>query len=109
MQKDKDISRREFFKKVAKGTAVLAGMGVLSPSLNTIITEAEGEGVVLFPETGLLFHLNETGLFVYKKLKEGYSIKETAKELSKEYEVDEMQALEDVKEFVLSMKEKGYL
>ena len=109
MEKENNISRREFFKRVVKGTAVLAGLGVLSPSLNSIITEAGGEGVVLFPENGLLFHLNETGIFVYKKLKEGYSIKETAKELSKEYEVDEEQALDDVKEFVFSMREKGYI
>lgn len=109
MKKDNDISRREFFKRVAKGTAVLAGLGVFSPSLKPIITEASGEGVVLFPEAGLLFHLNETGLFIYKKLNEGYSIKETAKELSREYDVDETRALEDVKEFVFCLKEKGYI
>ena len=109
MRKKVKISRREFFKEIAKGTAILAGVGILNPSLKPIITEAQGKGVILFPEEGLLFHLNETGLFVYKKLAEGYSLKEIAKQLSQEYEVDEARALEDIKEFVYSMKEKGYL
>ncbi len=104
-----NISRRDFFKKVAKGTAVLAGIGILNPSVKSIITETEGKGVVLFPEEGLLFQLNETGLFVYKRLKAGYSIKEIAHQLTEEYEVDEEKALEDVKDFVISMKDKGYI
>ena len=109
MNKNKEISRRQFFKEIVKGTAVLTGIGILNPSLKPIITEAQGEGVVLFPEEGVLFHLNETGLFVYKKLVQGYSLKEIAKQLSEEYEVDEAQALKDIIEFVYSMKEKGYL
>lgn len=74
-----------------------------------IVVEVEGEGVVIQPESGQMFSLNETGLFVYRLLDQGQSVKEIARKLSKEYNVGQKEAMTDVTEFVRQLQEKGYL
>ncbi len=103
------MDRREFLKKLL-GSIILGGAGsLISKFGKPIVAEAKGEGVVLFPERRCLVHMNETGIFVFKKLQQGYSPEQIAKMISEEYDVDEKRALKDIEEFIISMKEKGIL
>jgi hypothetical protein len=66
---EKGLTRRKFLELVAKGTAITGALGTLFHS-EPIIAEAEGEGVVILPDKGCLFQLNDTGLFVFHHLKQ---------------------------------------
>ena len=89
------------------GVTMTGGLSLLGLKLKPIIAEAEGEGVVIFPEKKCLIHLNETGVYVYRKLQEGYTPKDIAKMIAKEYDVEEEKALKDIKEFIVSLNERG--
>ena len=51
--------------------------------------------------------LNETGAFIFEKLKEGANAEETAEYLAEEYEVNAEKAREDVLKTVASLREAG--
>ena len=74
-----------------------------------MVVEVEGEGVVVEPQSGQMFRLNETGLFVYRLVQKGLSKKEIARRLSKEYDISTNDSLADVIEFVRELKEKHYI
>lgn len=54
-----------------------------------------------------LFSLNETGLFIWNQLKNGTTLKQLVQMMQAEYDVVEVQAAEDVKEFLQVIAEKG--
>jgi len=74
-----------------------------------MLVEVAGEGVVVEPESGQMFRLNETGLFVYRLIQKGLSEKEIACRLSEEYDISSDDSLADVTEFVRELREKKYL
>ncbi len=65
-------------------------------------------GFVFDPSTGQTFLLNKTGLRIVRMLQEGYEIEKTIGALEDEFEITQKDALEDLKEFVSLMKEKGF-
>jgi len=67
------------------------------------------EGFAFDPETGQSFVLNQTGLFIVKKLREGLSEEEVIKALTEEFEVDETTARRDFYDFVEQLRILGLL
>ena len=62
------------------------------------------EGFVFDPETGNSFVVNQTGLFILKKLREGLSEEEVIKALTEEFEVDENTARRDFYDFLEQLR-----
>ena len=102
------MDRRDFLKKMFLGI-IGGGVYLMSPKLKPVFVEAQGEGIVIFPEKDCLVHLNETAVYVYKKLQEGYKAEEIAKMMTDEYDVTEEKALEDVKNFIMELKQRGLI
>ncbi len=67
------------------------------------------EGFVFDPETGNSFVVNQTGLFILKKLREGLSEEEIVKALTEEFEVDEDTARRDFYDFLEQLRILGIL
>ncbi len=65
------------------------------------------EGFIFDPETGNSYTVNETGLFILRKLKEGLSPAEISMALSEEYRVSFEEAERDVEEFLEDLKRYG--
>ncbi len=65
------------------------------------------EGFIFDPETGNSYTVNETGLFILKRLKEGKTPEEIASELSENYDVATEEALRDVLDFLEKLKSFG--
>ncbi|NOX35539.1 MAG: PqqD family protein [Deltaproteobacteria bacterium] len=65
-------------------------------------------GFVFDPSTGQTFLLNKTGLSLVKMLQAGTSLKDTPAFLEKEYDVEEKDAKEDIREFVSLMRKMGF-
>ena len=70
--------------------------------INIVIDKTE------IPEKAL-FSLNETGLFIWNKLKKGTTLKLLVQMLQAEYDVGDLQAKEDIEEFLQNISEKGIL
>jgi PqqD family protein of HPr-rel-A system len=62
------------------------------------------EGFIFDPETGNSFVVNQTGLFILKKLREGLSEEEVIKALTEEFEVDENTARRDFYDFLEQLR-----
>jgi PqqD family protein of HPr-rel-A system len=67
------------------------------------------EGFAFDPETGNSFVVNQTGLFILKKLREGLSEEEIIKVLTEEFEVDEDTARRDFYDFLEQLRILGIL
>lgn len=67
------------------------------------------EGFAFDPETGQSFVLNQTGLFILKKLREGLLEEEVIKSLTEEFEVDENTARRDFYDFLEQLRILGLL
>ncbi|HIC09686.1 MAG TPA: HPr-rel-A system PqqD family peptide chaperone [Aquificales bacterium] len=67
------------------------------------------EGFAFDPETGQSFVVNQTGLFILKKLREGLSEEEIIRALTEEFEVDENTARRDFYDFLEQLRILGIL
>ena len=72
-----------------------------------ILAEVDGEGMIIDVEGGTSHFLNETALLIYKMLKNGKSIEEIKAVLTKEYDVNEKAAEQDILEFQNQLKTKA--
>lgn len=78
--------------------------------LNKIKNLALSEtGFVFDPATGNTFTLNESAIFILKLMKTGRDQKQIAESLAAEFEVTPSQALEDVSDAFLQLKEAGLI
>lgn len=76
--------------------------------LNKLKNLALSETGFLFdPATGNTFTLNESAVFILKSLKNGMQQPEIADSLVSEFEVTPSQALEDVSDALLQLREAG--
>lgn len=64
-------------------------------------------GFLFDPATGNTFTLNESAIFILKSLKNGMQQRAIAETLSAEFEVSAAQALEDVSDALLQLREAG--
>lgn len=78
-------------------------------SLATDITprELDGELVLLDLGGGTVYHLNETGAFIWKRLAAGSPLASVASKITDEFEVDADQARQDVQDFVDALCNAG--
>ncbi len=72
-----------------------------------ILAEVEGEAMLIDMERGVSYFLNETGVLIYKMLKEGEGEEEIKARLLKEYEASEEDVEQDIREFQDVLKQKA--
>ena len=78
--------------------------------LNKIKNLALSETGFLFdPSTGNTFTLNESAVFILKSLKNGLQQQQIAEALAGEFEVSATQALEDVSDAFVQLREAGLI
>ncbi len=66
---------------------ILALNDSVIPSADVVVTELEGEAVLLDMETKLYFTLNSTGAFIWKAISKGLTLEQVAEQLTQEYDV----------------------
>ncbi|MBX3723993.1 MAG: HPr-rel-A system PqqD family peptide chaperone [Turneriella sp.] len=78
--------------------------------LNKLKNLALSETGFLFdPATGNTFTLNESAIFILNALKQGLQQRQIAEALTTDFEVSPAQALEDVSDALLQLKEVGLI
>lgn len=70
------------------------------PDSDVIVTELDGEAVLLNLETKLYFSLNATGVTIWKLLDEGLTLGQIGKRLFQEYDVTPEKAQQCVLDLV---------
>ena len=90
-------------------TAALDADDEVVPNPSCLLTElGDGTGVLLDLETKFYFTLNETGVFVWKRLSQGAGSAETlARAVLAEFEVDEAQAGDDLRTLLSDLVSAG--
>ncbi|SEN39268.1 PqqD family protein [Lihuaxuella thermophila] len=73
----------------------------------TILTEIDGEAVLLNIDKNAYYGLDEIGLLIWKLLEEGKSYHEVKGEILSRYDVEEQVVTEDLNRFLSDLKEKG--
>ena len=79
---------------------------------NFILKEIAGEYVII-PisnknlDTTKLFNVNETGAFIFKKLKENKTVEEIKDLMKKEYDAEDEELINDINYFIDLLKKKG--
>jgi hypothetical protein len=68
-----------------------------------VLVEVEGAGVLVEPESGRMYHLNETGAFVHQLVGKGVADDEIVRSLCEEYDVERAEAEADLAAFRASL------
>ncbi len=71
-----------------------------------ILAEVDGEGMMIDVENGTSHFLNETGLLIYKMLKEGKTKEEVTSVLLEKYNTDKETVEKDIHEFREKLERK---
>jgi len=74
---------------------------------DVILAEVEGEGMIIDVDKSTSYFLNETALFVFKLLKEGKNIDDIKTAMLTEYDVDEADVENDIREFIGKLERKA--
>lgn len=74
--------------------------GLISQKVDDRLTVFDGE-------RSLLYTLNETASFIFKKVKSGKDKKDIVKELIKKYKIKRERAKRDVEELIENLEKKG--
>jgi hypothetical protein len=74
---------------------------------DVILAEVEGEGMIIDVEKSTSYFLNETALFIFKLLNEGKTIDDVKTALLREYDVDEADVENDIREFIGKLDRKA--
>lgn len=64
-----------------------------------VLVDVEGANVLVEPQSGRMFHLNETGAFVYRLLEKRLPEPEVVRLLCEEFDVDPPEAKADLRRF----------
>jgi hypothetical protein len=77
----------------------------LVPYDHVVFTEFEGgEGVLVDLDTKKYFQLNETAMFVWRRLEKGLGVADIAGELAAEYDVTPERAAESVRRLLENLR-----
>ena len=77
----------------------------MTPYDHIVFTEFEGgEGVLVDLDTKKYFQLNETAMFVWRRLEGGKGVEEIASELAEEYDVTPERAAESVRRLLENLR-----
>jgi GeoRSP system PqqD family protein len=71
--------------------------------------EAENIGVITLIRSGIMTQLNPMGKIIWDNIKTIDNIEEIAKKISDEYEINYYECLNDIKNFIEDLKEKGFI
>ncbi len=74
-----------------------------------ILAEVEGEGMMIDVQGGTSHFLNETGLLIYKMIKDKKTEEEIVSALLEEYDIDEETVKKDISKFKNSLQAKAVL
>lgn len=74
------------------------------PSADVIVTELEGEAVLLHLQTRFYFTLNSTGLWLWKQMTDQVSLKELADRLQTQFELTASHAEATVRQFLKELQ-----
>lgn len=85
---------------LTSSTAVVATEAALS-------TTIDGETVILHPDVGKYYGLNNVGTFVWKQLEEPRTIEAICEEVTDEYDVESQRCEDDVSDLISDMAAKG--
>ncbi len=72
-----------------------------------ILAEVEGEGMIIDVEKGTSYFLNETALLIYSMMREGKTVEDIKAALIAEYDVDEADVENDIREFIGKLERKA--
>ena len=73
------------------------------------ITQRTKDSIVIFDaEKSLLQTFNATATFIFDRLKSGEEVKEIARELTKEFDITEKKAEQDIRDFIQILISKGF-
>jgi hypothetical protein len=78
-----------------------------TPDSDVIVTELDGEAVLLNLETKLYFSLNATGVAIWKLLDEGLTLGQIGERLFQEYDVTPEKAQQCVLELVGQLNDEN--
>jgi len=84
---------------------MLDGSEVLATKLNITVREVDGDGVVYNENTGSLHLFNNSSFFIWRCLDGTTSLDEIAKEMANHFSISELQARNDVLEFIEQLKD----
>jgi hypothetical protein len=73
---------------------------------DALSTTIDGETVILHPDVGKYYGLNEVGTFVWELLQEPRSVDELCREVVDAYEVDRDRCRPDVEDLLVKLVEK---
>ena len=73
---------------------------------DALSTTIDGETVILHPDAGKYYGLNEVGTFVWELLQEPRSVDELCREVIDAYEVDRDRCRPDVEDLLVDLVEK---
>ena len=71
--------------------------------------ELDGEAILLNPKEGCSYNLNNVGTFIWKMLDGEHSIDEIAKAICECYEVEQDQALQDMRQLLNELRENNLI
>ena len=77
-----------------------------TPNSDVIVTELDGEAVLLNMESKMYFSLNATGVSIWKWLDEGLTLGQIADRLYRDYEVTAEQAQQCVIDLVTQLNDE---
>lgn len=73
-----------------------------------LISQKMGDTLTIFDgERSVLYTLNETASFIFKKIKSGQNEQDIVRQLVKKYKIKPDKAKKDAKKFVEDLKKKG--
>jgi len=71
--------------------------------------ELDGEAVLLSPAAGSSYNLNQVGTLIWKLLDGKHCVKDLAEAICQEYEVEFEQALQDVENLLVELRNNNLL
>lgn len=74
-----------------------------------ILAEVDNEAMLIDVDKGLSFFLNETGLLIYKMLKDKKGEEEIKAYFIEEYDVEKKEVEKDIRQFKELLNKKGIL
>ena len=76
---------------------------------NVLFQKVAEETVILEPETGQYYTLDEIGTFMIENIQQGKTIKEVVSCVLKKYQTDEQEVTQDLSELIAEMLKQGLL
>jgi hypothetical protein len=87
----------------------MTDLDALQPHPDVIAKRLDETAVLIDIGTNCIFELNETGAKVWELLTEGVSIDGIVRQLVEQFEVEEVQATDEVKRLITQLRTEGLI